>query len=69
MRNSVNVYVVLDRWAAWGDEAVAFITTDYDEIRAWAEEINYTYEDDYWVEEVLLSRSDVKAMAERLKRY
>lgn len=68
MRNSVNVYVVLDCWARKGDK-VSFITTDYDEIRAWAEEINYTYEDDYWVEEVSLPKSDVQAMAGRLKRY
>lgn len=67
MSSSVTVYVVLDRWATWGiDDKVAFITTDYDEIRAWAEEIGYSDEDDYLVEEVPISRSDIKVMVERL---
>lgn len=66
MSSSATVYVVLDRWATWGDDKVAFITTDYDEIRAWAEETGYTDEDDYLVEEVPISRSDIKVMVERL---
>lgn len=59
-------YAVIDLNNQSGD-IVPFVTADYNEIRDWAKEVGYKWNDDYEVEELPISKADIKTWAEQLK--
>lgn len=60
-------YAVIDLNNIQSGDKVPFVTADYNEIREWAKEVGYKWNDDYEVEELPIGEADVKTWAEQLK--